>query len=113
MIGCRYLMWYVQSHTICNGNNPKVSGPCWLLYIDLGLCAEFQQQGCWHSTNHCSGNFITGNTASSNGEEGITADNQSNGGQVCTHQMLCFSTNHLTNATLMCPLSPKLISFCS
>ena len=29
--------------------------------------------------NHCSGNSITGNTASSNGEEGITADNQSNG----------------------------------
>ena len=37
--------------------------------------------------NHCSGNSITGNTASSNGEEGITADNQSNGGQVCMHML--------------------------
>jgi len=63
--------------------------------------------------NHCSGNSITGNTASSNGEEGITADNQSNGGQVCTHQMICFSTNHLTSAALMYPLSPKLISMCN
>ena len=63
--------------------------------------------------NQCSGNSITGNTASSNGEEGITADNQSNGGQVCMCQMLCFIINHLTNAALVCPLSPKLISVCN
>ena len=32
--------------------------------------------------NHCSGNSITSNTATSNGEEGISADNQSQGGQM-------------------------------
>jgi hypothetical protein len=35
--------------------------------------------------NDCSGNTITSNTASSNQFEGITADNQANGAQVCRH----------------------------
>ena len=33
--------------------------------------------------NHCSGNTISGNTLTSNMDEGITADNESNGAQVC------------------------------
>ena len=51
--------------------------------------------------NKCNGNSITGNTATSNHLEGITADNQSQGGQVC--QASCL--------TLTAPQLP-MVSFC-
>ena len=56
-----------------------------LLFSDLTFVQSSNNQAVGIAQNHCSGNSITDNTASSNGGEGITVDNQSNGGQVCMH----------------------------
>ena len=46
----------------------------------------------------CSGNTITSSTASSNQFEGITADNQANGAQVCRHSHMLDITFSIFNA---------------
>lgn len=54
--------------------------------------------------NMCNGNFITDNTVTSNQLGGITADNQSQGGQVChmlSHFLYFLTVNGMLAWTLL------------
>lgn len=62
-----------------------------LLILCLSIPTQFRfAQSCNNGAvgiaqNKCSGNYIQGNIVYSNEMEGITADNQSQGGQVFAH----------------------------